>query len=128
MCFYIDLKHSKIKVATKDITCYKRIRDTFQPEHYHSSDSGDCAAIMESYKLNEPNKIVPLIIDKSSCIINKGYHSYSNKKSLDLLLQKRDRKLIKVLCIIPKDTKYYYNSLHREYVSETIIIKKIIIQ
>ena len=116
MCFHVDLNHPDPLVAEEDIQCIKVINDDFTSffKNY-------------PYKLGEINpkeelKEITLPVSHIK-YIDKGYYSYYYdfqrhfSGSYSCLLVK---------CIIPKGTKYYKNDNTREYVSETIIIEKVL--
>lgn len=110
MCFIIDAKHPNVKIARRDIPCYKRLYVTGNKTHspyrdklYHKNlSSGENAELFE--------KDFSIIGHE----IHKGLHSYSNKKitSYDELF----------IAYIPKGTKYYYNSIDKEYVSLRLVV------
>lgn len=110
MCFYT--KGSKIKIATKDIVCYKRVR----------IDEYCCISLHQNFKY-EYNKTYP---DKSKLILFlkwllnfniefEGYHSYIDGWDCNY-------PYVNVKCIIPKGSLYIINNFWREYCSSSIII------
>jgi len=54
--------------------------------------------------------------------INKGFHSYTNKEAGGWLLSL----FFVYKCIIPKGSEFYYDNANEEYVSNQLIIKKLI--
>jgi len=116
MCFIIDAKHSEEKIAKKDIVCYKRLM---------ISPTGN---FLSPYQL-KPYKLNILCRSKlelsSYNTICVGIHSYSCKKKATSCL---NRVYFEVLAkgIIPKGSRYYYNPIRHEYVSNRIILKEII--
>ena len=129
MCFYIEEKNSKVKIANKDIVCYK-IVDKLSKLYVNSRYTD------YKYKLDELNKEINLvIIDEfkvNNVIVNEskissGYHSYISKERAIRFLKNikaYDEEVI-VKCIIPRNSYYYINKRHKEYVSSNIIINKI---
>jgi len=103
MCFLAD--NDKIKIATKDIVCYKVVSKELTSSVYKYK-----------YTIGEENPMVTIVVGYSK-IVRKGYHSYSslkeakNNKYSDFCILK---------CIIPKGTKYMRSMEYKEYVSETI--------
>lgn len=115
MCFKISYSHREPKIAKKDITCYKVV--------YPSTDKTKIRSTTMDfyYVFKRKNKKVKLIPKFGE--INNGYHSYSSKKMTYINMTKL--RLV-VECVIPKDTLYYFNPDYHEYVSENIIVNKII--
>ena len=117
MCFRIHPKHQIAKIAKRDIVCYKEIKNNMCPVFY--------THIMK-YKFNKLCFKVKIHIKHHRYVsnyIDKGYHSLSTKKQALLYHDYSGHTMI-VKCIIPKNTKYYYNPDCREYVSENIFIQK----
>ena len=117
MCFVIQRKNRAAKIADSDIICFKLLRSTrrngkvtLKPYFYHSGT-------YQFGKLNPHVKIKPNWYDNW---INEGYHSYSDGSKM----MSFGSTYVMVQCIIPKGTRYYYNSTTNEYVSETIKIVK----
>ena len=107
MCFIIDPRTKKIKVAKKNITCYKIVDLVF-------GSKTECSSwwTHHIYTMGIENKKINLKINKHGQI-NRGYHSYIINKD----------EYCNAIFIIPKGTRYYLSSLDNEYVSETIIFK-----
>ena len=147
MCFYIQDSRPNPLVAKKDIICYKygTVGPDFKGEEvFYSRYQNYC------YRFGEETKRVLVLRVKRDSVpyITVGYHSYSNKKTarhhvtscrrhITRVNQYRQERLgmgpsedpltIKVVeCIIPKGTRYCYNSEYHEYVSEQIIIQSIL--
>ena len=108
MCFVTT--YSKIRIATKDIECYKRV------EHY----STFCISLHQKFKYEYNQKysgkskikiLFKCFFDEN--ITDEGYHSDINP------LHFRNAK-----CIIPKGSLYLIDTLSGEYCSTSIIIKK----
>ena len=113
MCFYISSKHPNEKIATKDIVCYKLLKQTLESPFY-------CKA----YKLN---KLYKTNLDEPNIVfgcIFRGFHSYSNKR--EGFKGHVSNYWYFVKGIIPKGSKYYYNPVRHEYVSNRIILQEII--
>jgi len=112
MCFIISDEHPEVKIAKRDITCYKEVIK-HRLSQYVKSD-----VMYFVYKLGKIYKR-KMIVDNDN--IDTGFHSYSNKCAINRF---RDD-IIFVKCIIPKGSEYYYNPSWCEYVSNRIIIKEI---
>lgn len=108
MCFCT--KYSKIRIATKDIECYKCVK------HY----STFCISLHQKFKYDYGQKYSGKSKIKiffkwllNEDITDEGYHSdinpfpFSNAK-----------------CIIPKGSLYLIDTLSEEYCSSSIIIKE----
>lgn len=108
MCFYT--RSSRIRIATKDIECYKRVN------HYATF----CISLHQKFKYDYGRKysgkskikiFFKWFFDEN--ITDEGYHSdikpfpFSNAK-----------------CIIPKGSLYLIDTLSGEYCSSSIIIKE----
>ena len=108
MCFVT--KYSKIRIATKDIECYKCV------EHY----STFCISLHQKFKYDYGQKysgkskikiLFKWLLNED--ITDEGYHSdikpfpFPNAK-----------------CIIPKGSLYLIDTLSEEYCSSSIIIKE----
>lgn len=111
MCFVT--KGSKIRIATKDIVCYKMVIDKSQyciscfqifKYEYNKIYSGKSKWKLFSYWLFN------LLVE------SEGYHSYVDDSEIPFFY--------KVKCIIPKYSLYLVNDRNTEYVSTSIIIKK----
>lgn len=108
MCFVTT--YSKIRIATKDIECYKRV------EHY----STFCISLHQKFKYDY-NKIysgkskfrlfLKCFFDEN--ITDEGYHSDINPFPFP-----------NAKCIIPKGSLYLIDTLSGEYCSSSIIVKK----
>ena len=108
MCFYIHYDHKEEKTATRDIECWKIL-------------SKDLKSLYRDFQY-EVEKLYqqknPLHVDIWDQI-DKGFHSYANKATA----KKRmifTRKITRF--VIPKGSKYYYNPVDEEYVSDKIIL------
>lgn len=111
MCFYT--KFTKIRIATEDIVCYKRVK----------IDGNCCLSLYQDFKY-EYNKTYS---GKSKWILflkwllnfyieSEGYHSY-----IDDWVRCHSKANVK--CIIPKGSLYIINKFFGEYCSSSIIIK-----
>ncbi len=113
MCFIVSGGFTDCFIAETDIKVYKiGKRILFSPWFVSEYFNYVYFYSKKQLKNNLP------IHAYSGTVINKGYHSYSllNKKHV---FNSRDFGLF----IIPKGTKYYYNPIDKEYVSETILFK-----
>lgn len=123
MCFTVDYNHPKAKIAENDIQCYKvlkteidrRGRQIFKAP-YRSNFRYDIGYLYCQDK--------PLRVNRNSFStkISQGLYSYSTFKKA-----KEDKDWRKVICraIIPKGTRYYYNSLDKTYISEALLLVEI---
>jgi hypothetical protein len=110
MCFYPG-KSAKVKVAEKDIVCYKILL---------GDDLG--AVYAYPYLKNKRTPVIELKIRQNSLeksYITRGYHSFKQLKSAIVsgFAWEHIGKFV-----IPKGALYYSNK--SEYVSETIIFVK----
>lgn len=117
MCFYTS--NSKIRIATKDIVCYKNmyLLDARNPNYTI------CISLHERfrYKLGKRyggKSWLSLFLKwtKGEDIRGEGYHS--NIKADDT------RVLVK--CVIPKGSLYLIDPLNREYCSSAIKIVEVL--
>ena len=117
MCFIIHEKYPEEKIAKKDIVCYKILErnstvdflSPYQKKHYKLNILYRSRLELSSYRIT----------------IDIGIHSYSCKKKATYWINKvRNGVLAKG--IIPKGSRYYYNPTMHEYVSNRIILQKII--
>jgi hypothetical protein len=130
MCFTIDKNSSKAITSDHDIICFKIL---FKTEN--SSEAESIAyPYNHRYKLNEINEIINLIpqdhlIEGRQPIINRGYHSFISldhlKRSWMYTTTHEYPMIITGECVIPKGYQYYVNYETGEYVSESIILKKL---
>ena len=112
MCFFTE--KSKIKIARKDIECYKEIR-TIKHDYFKNC----CFSYYQDFKY-EYNKIYSnksklklfkrWLFDKY--VSSEGYHSYTTSENTS------------IKCIIPKWSLYLINEEGTEYVSTSIKILK----
>lgn len=108
MCFVTT--YSKIRIATKDIECYKCV------EHY----STFCISLHKKFKYDYGRKysgkskfrlFLKWFFDEN--ITDEGYHSDINPFPFP-----------NAKCIIPKGSLYLIDPLSEEYCSSSIIIKE----
>ena len=117
MCFEIHPDYPEALIAKRDILCYKvlnqnKLRDDisspFQLDPYFSKSSQDITVTKTVKK-----------IQRFDSAIYEGLHTFSNY----LRTWEWSRDTFGVyFAIIPKGTKYYYNSNKKEYVSEKLIV------
>ncbi len=127
MCFHIHNNHKEVKIAKKDITCYKLLVKR------NPSDIGIFISPYRNYEYNFNKKTLYKVnnfiktyktYDTISITdITKGLHSFSSIKGL------KDKHWLSTYniafkCIIPKGTKYYYNPDDKEYVSLALEFKE----
>ena len=119
MCFYT--KGSRIRIATKDIVCYKRV----------IIDENCCFSLNQNFKY-EYNKTYS---GKSKWklfsnwlfnfhIASEGYHSFIESEVYRTYGLNYWQSRATVKCIIPKGSLYLINKLFGEYCSSSIIIQK----
>ena len=109
MCFIT--KNSKLKIATKDIECYK-IMNTISTQDCVSY----CREFIYEYNKKYSNKSKLILFFKWLFDINiesEGYHSFIYPVFGD-----------KVKCVIPKGSLYLVKRMYNEYCNTSIIIKK----
>lgn len=123
MCFYIHPKHPKVKIAKRDITCYKVV---FPPSFciYRSSVTGFRYILGKQYTVGPQEKEFVRERDYWSNEIEPfkigggAFHSFSNKKKIKCF----PRVWSRIKCIIPKGSRYYYNPDYKEYCSNAIML------
>ena len=115
MCFSIHPDHKSVKIAGKDITCWK---------YFTSVDKFGGTSFWQQHRYyfgtqeNIADPFWPKFINSTS--ISEGFHSWSSyKPTLDYCYCDR---IIK--CKIPKGSEYFYNPTNKEYISNQIIIVK----
>lgn len=119
MCFYT--RGSRIRIATKDIVCYKRV----------IIDENCCLSSCQKFKY-EYNKTYS---GKSKWklflkwllnfqIASEGYHSFIETEVHRTYGYNYFQSKATVKCIIPKGSLYLINKLYGGYCSSSIIIKK----
>lgn len=116
MCFFIDPEHKRVKIAKKDMVCYKRL-------HIHSFIGGFRSPYADFiYEKGETYFEDSMSISNDDFFdrIEVGLHSYSKKSTADGHWQS----CVTVRCVIPKGSRYYYNERTKEYVSDTLRIGK----
>jgi len=121
MCFIIskDPTESEPKIATQDITCYKRMAVGKGLENKYYS----CPRAVR-YKLGKlyKNKRFVKQARVGDTAITKGRHSYTDLAYV-MRMQRHGEGIVE--CIIPKGTEYYVNTANHEYVSLAIIPMKL---
>lgn len=146
MCFYIHKQHQEVKIAEKDITCYKVLakygKHKYESLHKrHMYLMGEIETV-ENFTFdtgnynnlkNSPERIPYSSESSYAKAITVGLHSFSDigRATFELVEGMRDpsnrrRKNSKLrLCVfkIPKGALYYYNPVDDEYVSNEIIFK-----
>lgn len=126
MCFMVlneEALNLKIKRAKRNITCYKVVQTDLKSYiqcyqyHYKVSVPRVRITILREYYWSQIT-LKEVRIAK----IEHGYHSYTSLGvARDFSTIKSDEIMV-VKCIIPKGTLYVKGD--REYVSETVIIKR----
>ena len=122
MCFIIDHDHPNALIAKKDIVCYKQMYTIgvgeiriFRSPFFNFEYKFD--------KLYELEKPCELYEDQEPGLIHRGFHSYAKLQTARNL---NTCNRIITQCIIPQGAEYYVNNYDDEYVSNKIIIKKVI--
>ena len=123
MCFIIDKDNPNGRIAEKDIMCYKTlysyINTQLNARIFRSLFFDFRYVENELYELEKPKALV-----NENGLINRGFHSFTKvNTALNGLFAER----VLVQCIIPKGSEYYVNNHNNEYVSNKIIIKKLLI-
>jgi hypothetical protein len=114
MCFIILPNHLHVKIAKRDIPCYKVLTITswnkslespyYDEIYFANGDTHPVIKEVEEFGFNW-NHIK----------IEEGLHSYSTYNKAKLAGRQFYKTIHKA--IIPKGTEYYYNSIEKEYVS-----------
>ena len=118
MCFNTT-KYMKARIAKEDIICYKKGLNfdektgVFIPYYKHFKYGVDITQPTVKLKKEERD------VYDNDYVIHEGYHSYMDKSSCSDYLPCGE-------FIIPKGTRYYKSIRDGEYVSETIIFKRIL--
>lgn len=124
MCFHLVMKDKNLRplTAKKNIICYKVV--------YLFRGTKILSSIRDYlYTLNKRNREIKLYAFFSSytgeTTVDAGYHSY---RSLGIARRTiAGCSMYKVAeCVIPRGAKYYQRKRPGEYVSSTIIMKKIL--
>jgi hypothetical protein len=131
MCLTTD--NPEIQIAAEDITVYKKVivrykentnRNFFQKLFGLNKTTEIYEALIHHffYQMGKPEPIVELVATPILNVfeVEKGYHSDAQQVPS-----------ANAICVIPKGTKFIYGWYNEEkhrpnYVSETIILKKII--
>ncbi len=125
MCFYVsnNLKHRRVKVAKKDIICYKVLINEKKHKFLYAPLRSFTYQIRRNcfFSFTKKQKL-KVILFGSRYQIHEGFHSFSNKKKLRGKIGFGSRKAF--LCVIPKGSEYFYNPEKMEYVSEYIRVVK----
>lgn len=133
MCFYIEQSNKSEKTASMDILCFKIVSADCSNWHGNLFDNHIKYDRYKLYhaKYYDGTRLSNLSVtseypDDTRKIINEGIHSYSvnNKNGCSHLYTSvglNFRFIKKVLFfVIPKGSKYYYNSERYEYVSVNV--------
>ena len=138
MCFFVQLKNRKPLIAETDIICYKSgfitnktakvLISELQHHIYRIGHKQPKVTLKKKLAFNEQG------VFDIAIVINEGYHSYSTLSSWpnpsgnitsERTIKEGLPMFLKATCIIPKGTLYYYNDKYKQYVSETIMLKKL---
>ena len=107
MCFYT--KYSKIKIAKKDIICYKTVRKS--SNGYFSIYQNFDYKCNKKYSGKSKLKLfIKWLFD--IYVSSEGYHSYTTSENTN------------IKCIIPKWSLYLINEDETEYCSTSIKVLK----
>ena len=115
MCFIVKQDY-RVKIANKDIICYKTGYLEKNKNEFHSEYRSFI------YKKNKLYKRNCLTLNKYRYNISlfRGFHSFQNKRMVLMNRYKKDE-LKSIKFIIPKGSKYMIN--WKEYISNQIIWK-----
>ena len=122
MCFFVHPKHPDVKIAGKDIVCYKEgLKRKSTADQFRSFFKDYTYYLGQTYVISEkwPKILSSRVFGSNYDTVEKGFHSYSNKKRLS-----KARVMVRVRCIIPKEAKYLYDPDNQEYVSDQIIVQE----
>ncbi len=116
MCFIVNPNEKEKKVATKNIICYKYLRNfSYSNKKILLSPFRDFKYKSKTLYETEIGEIIKF--ENYEPIINKGFHSFiKNNTSIFT------RVLTKHIALIPKNSEYYRNIRTVEYVSNQIVI------
>ena len=128
MCLGLQDKNGKPLIATKDICCYKWVEP-----HYVSDIDELIYQTPYRYAVVRIGSTYTSIFSFSNdgWSIEKGLHSFTNKRSLEVFMRSRKLSGSIVRCCIPKGSKYYkgryskYNGLASDMLTYVEIIKEI---
>ncbi len=134
MCFTIPKFKFVSKTAKDDIVCYKKVQASSLTVFYSSIIGYKYEK--EKLYIESQFKTTRKPFDFYGRHIEKGYHSWSNKCVVFDYLIRQLSEIQNVLvysgvtvfvkCIIPKGSRYWYNSKKEQYCSNQIIIKEIL--
>jgi len=141
MCFFIEKKNKEVKIAKKDIVCYKALirnhyGDIISPFRRAEYFSYSTQKRIKRIEVGKMKKILVDLVDlelyflpelftkaeSTSEIITNGLHTYSSLRLVKMRAKGFGWQVYKA--IIPKDTEYYYNSRTKEYVSTKLKVYK----
>ncbi len=144
MCFIISHKHPIVKIADKDIKCYKLVlaskyadkhwfiaQDAVIPTYYSEFREFRYVEGME-YDLGTSLEVIAYVDHLTNKVVNMtpiieaGFHSYKNIGVFNgpSRFDSNDNLLSVVEFSIPKGSEYYYNEEFEEYVSNRIKCKR----
>lgn len=120
MCFYIHSDHKKVKIAEKNIECFKVIKKNdisyWKGFQYNLSKTTLYSQSRFGWEDREKGWTGKWF-GVGEKVIERGFHSFSTRDKA-----KRnngfDTKIVRF--VIPKGTKYYHNPDREEYVSLAI--------
>lgn len=125
MCFDIHNSHPTEKKATEDIVCYKRLEvylgdvppDKITKGNIYKVEYFTPYCGQRIYLEQKPLKKSKLDVRFFNTTIERGLHSYSDSRKA---LSRCTNGEVVVKCIIPKGSRYYYNPVDKEYVSNKL--------
>ena len=120
MCFYLQTKNRKMKIATEDILCLKQLN---REGHYYNAIHYYIPYFTEYRKT--PLELEVENFSRSSNQINKGLHTFCHTNARNYQEFNKYYRRYTFKAIIPKGTKFYYNSDKGEYVSLKIIVEPV---
>lgn len=129
MCFYISRKHPELKIAERDIICWKLMLNCnrgYPTNHVESRYEGYLYQLGYHYREDLGFKTY-FSCALNNEVIGRGIHSYSTRREANEYFKNdySDRAII-VECYIPKGSSYYYNEFKKEYCSLDICLVQII--
>jgi hypothetical protein len=137
MCFNVrnNIESATLWVAKKNIVCYKRLNDSlyspyrgfeYKLDKLYKAKIGSLNRTLFSDAIKTKNGIILkncYTNNRKIFSINRGLHSHSSLNSAKKM-QSKYESIFK--SIIPKGSEFYYDNVNKEYVSNQLIIKKLI--
>lgn len=112
MCFHIHNRHKEVKIADRDIYCWKTYWKSYASSHGFKSLHQNFMYVFNERYDGE--------MKQYNYGIDEGFHSYTSYRRATRNFNWEEKSV--VLCYIPRGAEYFYNPEYREYVSNAIII------